>query len=215
MFPASICCVLIVAKFHLLFPCSRMAQNAMVLAERFGLSDETAKVKLFFHRGCGQFDSYHVGAAQLRKLFPSCLSSGNANIAFYCASQGAQFSTIGAEKDLTSLLKEMDYYLHQLETYKSEMARYCLLCYRETISTLIDKGQTTAITARLAYADVSDPGNKLLEVFYFHQVFRNFWLGYSERCQHYVHKYGEILRPRHFESYIIKFYHGKFQTLYY
>ena len=173
-----------------------------------------AEVRLYFWRGVGQLDSYQLGAAQLRKCFVTSLSFGNAKLAFYCAGQGTQFSIISAEKGLGSLLKEIDYYLHLLETYKNQMAKNCLLCYRETVSALIDKGRTTSIQAKLSFEDVSDPGKKpLLEMFYFHQVYRNYWLGYSERCQHYVQKYCELLQPRLFESYIIKFYHGKLQPL--
>ena len=187
----------------------------MILSEKLDSSEDIAEVRLFFWRGVGQFHSYQSGAAQLRKSFVTSMSFGNAKLAFYCAGQGIQFSTISAEKDLASLLKEIDYYLHLLETYKNQMAQMCLLCYRETVSVLIDKGETTSIQARLSYADVCDPGNKLLELFYFHQVLRNYWQGYSERCQHYVEKYGELLQPRLFEAYIIKFYQGKLHSLYF
>ena len=173
-----------------------------------------AEVRLYFQRGAGQLESFQLGAAQLRKSFTSGLSSGNAKIAFYCAGQGTHFSVISAEKDLPSLLQEIDYYLHLLETYKNELTKKCLHCYRETVSSLIDKGQTTAIESKLSYADVSDPGNKHLEVFYFHQVLRNYWLGYSERCQHYIQRYDEIVQPRLFEAHIIKFYRGKLQPVY-
>ena len=204
----------IVAEYQFIFR-SRIAKNAMLLAERFDLSDEMVDVHLHFHRGAGQLDSYQLCATQLRKSFASGLSSGNANIAFFCAGQGVQFSVISAEKDLISLLQEIDYYRNLLEIYKSELTKYCLLCYRETVSTFIDKGKTTAIEAKLTFADVSDPGNKLLEMFYFHQVFKNYWIGYAERCDHYVQRYGELSQPRHFEAYIIKFYHGKLQQVYF
>ena len=125
------------------------------------------------------------------------------------------YSIISGEKELTLLLQEIDYYLHLLETYKSEIARYYLLCYRETVSILIDKGQATGIEAEPCYGDVSDPGNKRLEVFYFHQVLQNYWLGYTERSNHYIQKYDDILQQRYFDSYIIKFYHGKLQPVYF
>jgi len=166
--------------------------------------------------GAGHLDSYQSGANQLRKAFSSGLSSGNANTAFYCAGHATHFSTISAETDLPSLLLQIDYYLRLLEIYKSEMAKKFILCYRETISTLIDRGQSTGIDAKLSYGDASDQGigNKLLEVFYFHQVFRNYWIGYSERCHHYAKKCFAISKPGHFFIYVIKFYHGKkFQPL--
>ena len=189
----------------------------MILSEKLDSSEDIAEVRLFFWRGVGQFHSYQSGAAQLRKSFVTSMSFGNAKLAFYCAGQGTQFSTISAEKDLASLLKEIDYYLHLLETYKNQMAQMCLLCYRETVSALIDKGETTSIQARLSYADVCGPGpgNALQEVFYFHQAYRCYWLGYSERCHHYVQKYGELVQPSLLEPSIIKFYEGMFHSLYF
>ncbi len=209
------CTFSIVIESDLPFPRSRIANDALMLSEKLNSSEEMAEVHLYFQRGAGQLESFQLGAAQLRKSFTSGLSSGNTRIAFYCAGQGTHFSIMSAEKELTSLLHEIDYYLHLLETYKSELTKKCLHCYRETVSTLIDKGQTTANEYKLSYADVSDPGNKHLELFYFHQVFRNHWLGYSERCQHYIQRYDEILQPRLFEARVIKFYHGKLQPVYF
>ena len=185
------------------------------MSERFDSSDEMAELRLHYHAGAGHLESFQSGAKQLRKGFGSGLTSGNANAAFYCAIQGTFFSIISGEKELTLILQEIDYYLNLLKTYKSEMTRHYLLCYHETVSLLIDKGEATGIEAKLCYGDVCDPGNKLLEVYYFHMVFRNYWLGYTERSNHYVQKYDGILQPRYFEAYIIKFYHGKLQPVYF
>ena len=187
----------------------------MVLSEKFNLSNRMAEIRLHFYMGAGHLESFQFGASQLRKGFGSGLTSGDANTAFYCAIQGTFFSIISGEKELSLLLQEIDYYLHLLKTYKSEMTRKYLLCYRETVSILIDKGEATAIDAKLSHEDVSDPGNKLLEVFYFHEVFRNYWLGYPERSKYYIKKYGEIVEPRYFEVYVVKFYSGKFQSVYF
>eukprot|EP00986_Skeletonema_menzelii_P001198 scaffold313_cov104-Skeletonema_menzelii.AAC.1 len=96
------------------------------------------------------------------------------------------------------------------ETYKNELAKKFLLCYRETVATLIDRGETTGIDAKLSYADAYDlgPGNKLLEVLYFQEVFRNYWLGYTERCHHYALKSLDISKQENFFIYNMKFYHG-------
>jgi|SaaInl74LU_5_DNA_1037368.scaffolds.fasta_scaffold04516_2 hypothetical protein len=95
----------IVAEFQFILR-SGVAENAMLLAERFDLSDEMVDVQLHFHRGAGQLDSYQLCATQLRKSFASGLSSGNANIAFFCAGQGVQFSMISAEKEWCDMEKE-------------------------------------------------------------------------------------------------------------
>ena len=194
-----------------MFAHSHIAKNALAMSEKFGSSDKKTELCVNYYMGAGHLDSYQSGADQLRRGFASGMSSGNASMAFYCASHGIHFSTISAEQDLPSLLKEIDYYLHLLDVYKSEMAKKFILCYRETVSTLIDRGEATGIEAKLSYADATDPGigNKLLEVFYFHQVFRNYWLGYTERCHHYGKKSLTISRPGHFFIFVIKFYHGK------
>ena len=181
------------------------------MSEKFGASDKKTELCVNYYIGTGHLDSYQSGANQLRKGFASGLSSGNASTAFYCAGHAIFFSTISAEQDLPSLLKEIDYYLHLLKIYKSELAKKFILSYRETVSTLIDRGQSTDIEAKINFADASDPGfgNKLLEVFYFHQVFINYWLGYTERCHHYGKKSLTISRPGHFFIFVIKFYHGK------
>ena len=203
------------AKSHLSFLYSGIAKNAIGLAESLNLTDRMAGIRLHFYMGAGHLESFQVGASQLRKGFGSGLSSGDANTAFYCAIQGTFFSIISGEKELCSLLQEIDYYLHLLKTYSSEMTRKYLLCYRETVSILIDKGEATGIEDRLRFEDVSDPGNKLLEVFYFHELFRHYWLGHPERSNYYIKKYGEIIQPRYFEVYVVKFYSGKFQLVYF
>jgi hypothetical protein len=193
----------------IIFPLSRIAKNAMILSEKFGSTDQ--KIKLYYYMGAGHLEPYLSGSNQLRRCFASSLSLGDFNAAFFCAAHAVQFSIISAEKDLTSLLKEIDYYLLLLETYKSELAKKFILCYRETVSTLIDKGETTGIDANISYADVCDlgPRNKLQELFHFHSVFRYYWLGYTERCHHYIQESLAIAKKDSFFVVIIKFYQGK------
>ena len=190
---------------------SPIAKSAMSLAERFDLSHQQAELRLNFYMGAGSLEHFHSCAEGLRGGFRSGLSSGNANMAFYCALLAAHFSFISGEKDLTSLMTEIDYYLHLLETYKSDVAKNLLLCIRETVSTLIDNGEATSIEAKASYGDLNDPGNKLLETYNYYQMLRNFWQGYSQRAQFYVEKYVSMKRPKvNCDNYIMKFYHGKF-----
>ena len=183
----------------------------MSLAERFNLSHQLAELRVNFYMGAGSLEHFHSCAEGLRGGFRSGLSYGNANMAFYCALLAAHFSFISGEKDLTSLMTEIDYYLHLLETYNQYLAKNLLLCIRETVSTLIDKGETTSIEAKASYGDLKDPGNKLLETYNYYQMLRNFWQGYSQRAQFYVEKYVSMERPKvNCDNYIMKFYHGKF-----
>lgn len=191
-------------------PCtySRIAKNAMSLSERFNLSDQMPELRLNFYTAVGRYEWLHSGAQALRGGFESALSSGNANMGFFCAVQATSFSIMSGEKKLTSLLKEIDYYLHLLETYKSEVAKKYLLAFRETVSKLIDKGEETSIEAKECLGDVSDSGNKFIGTFYFHQAFRHFWLGYNERCCHFAQKcFGRIPQGKYLVC-LIKFYYG-------
>ena len=199
-----------------LFILSRIANDAFLLSDKFGLSDKRAELCLNYHLGAGHLESYVSGSNQLRNGFASGLSSGDANTAFFCAAQGIHFSAISGGTDLTSLLKEIDYYLHLLKTYKSELAMKMILFYRETVSTLIDRGERNGIEANLSNDTEPCRNRKLLELWYFHQLFRNYWLGYTERCHHFAEKcfafskqpgtftfhfyYGEKLQPLHFFS---------------
>ena len=190
---------------------SPIAKSAMSLSERFNLSDQLAELRVNFYMGAGSLEPFHSCAAGCREGFQSGLSSGTANMAFYCAVLAAHFSFVSGEKDLCSLMAEIDYYLQLLETYKSDLAKNFLLCIRETISTLIDKGEATSIKAEASYGDLDDPGNKLLETYNFYQMLRNFWQGFSKRAQYYVEKYDAMTRPKtNCDNYIMKFYHGKF-----
>jgi hypothetical protein len=90
------------------------------------------------------------------------------------------------------------------------MIKSGILSVRGTVSILIDKGEATGIEATPCYGDLNDPGNKReARVFYFHQAFQNYWLGYTERCLHFVQKCFDVYEPEKFEVYVIKFYHGK------
>jgi hypothetical protein len=183
----------------------------MSLSERFNLSDQLAELRVSFYMGAGSLEPFHSCVAGLRGGFQSGLSSGTVNMAFYCAVLAAHFSFISGEKDLCSLMAEIDYYLQLLETYKSDLARNFLLCIRETVSILIDKGEATSIEAKASYGDLNDPGNKLLETQNFYQTLLNFWQGYSQRSVYFYGKYVAMTRPKiNCDNYIMKFYHGKF-----
>ena len=183
---------------------SRIANDAFLLSDKFGSSDKRAELCLNYCQGAGHLEYYVSGSNQLRNGFASGLSSGDANTAFFCASGGIHFSVISGGKDLISLLKEIDYYLHLLKTYKSELAMKIIMCYRETVSTLIDRGERNGIEANLS--SDTQPCRKLLEMFYFHAVFKNFWLGYTERCNHFAEK--SFALSKHPGAFTFHFYYA-------
>ena len=156
-----------------------------------------------------RFEPFQVCADKTRRAFEIALSSGDVDTAFYCSAHIAKYAIFSGE-NLRSLLKEIDYYLHLLGTYKSEVARNFLLTFRETVSLLIDNGQATSIGAKAYYGDLDDPGNKMRESFFFHKAIQCYWLGHTERCRYYSEKCMPILGPlEQFNTYMSKFYHGK------
>ncbi len=180
------------------------------MSERFNSTDQMAELSLIFNNTVGHLEWIHPGAQRLRTCFGSALSSGNANMGFLCATQSINFSILSGEKELNSLLKEIDYYLHLLETYKSEVSKKYMLWARETVSILIDKGEATSISGKESHhvSDVSDRADKFLDTYYCQQVVRNFWLGYGERCRHFALKLFARIRQGSYLYQISKFYYG-------
>jgi len=81
-----------------------------------------------------------------------------------------------------------------------------MLNHRETVSTLIDKGSATAIEAKVSF-----PSNHLGEsVVIIHQAIRMYWLGWTERCTHFIQKNWKMIEQSGpYLSCIINFYYGK------
>ena len=125
---------------------SRIANDGMSISKKFNFSpDQMAGLACEYVYSVGYLEWFHLGVRRLRSVFESALSSGNAGKAFYSAALLIILSIISGEKKLTLLLKEIDYYLHLLETYNSEGARKYLVIFRKTVSILIDKGEATSI----------------------------------------------------------------------
>jgi len=157
----------------------------------------------FYGRIAWHYEPFQVCGDNLRRGFESGLSSGS-NLGFHCAFHVIKTAIISGEK-LDSLLKEIDYYLHLLKTYKSELMKNALLISRETVSALIDKGEATSIEAKVF-------NNSSQEPVFFHQAYRAFWSGYTVRCHHYFEKCSQLSGQYvQFNPFVLKFYHGKHQ----
>ncbi len=156
----------------------------------------------FYGRIAWRFEPFQVCGDHLRRGFESGLSSGSVR-GFNSAYHAVKSGIISGEK-LVSLLKEIDFYLHLLKTYKDEIMRNVLLFGRETVSVLIDKGEATSIDAEVV------PINASQEPVFFHQAYRAFWSGYTVRCHHFFEKCSQLSGQYvQFNSFILKFYHGK------
>lgn len=158
----------------------------------------------FYGRIAWRFEPFQVCGDNLRRGFESGLSSGSGR-GFNCAYHIVKNGIISGGQ-LVQLLKEIDFYLHLLKTYKDELMRNVLLFSRETVSALIDKGEATSIETEVVPINVSQ------EPIYFHQAFRGFWAGHTVRCHHFFEKCSQLSGQYvQFNPLILKFYHGKAQ----
>ena len=157
----------------------------------------------------GYLEWFHLGIRRLRSGFESALSSGNTNMAFYSAAQIISLSIISGEKKLTLLLKEVNYYLHLLETYNNEITRTFLFIYRKTVCLLIDKGEGTSTGANDDVGEGDALPQVVMDMVYVNGTIQSYWLGYKERCCHFVKKCFDSL-PYYYHEYrvIVMFYHG-------
>ena len=180
----------------------------MSLLERFDVGDQIPELYYtYYGRIAWRFESLQSCTDYLRRGFKSGLSVGNPDGGFHCVIhviKGAFFSG----ENLISILKEIDYLLHLLESYNNVVVRNYLLNFRETVSTLIDKGSATSIEAKASFFyNGNDLGESAALV---QQAIRAYWLGYTERCNHFIEKgLNMIGQSGQHNSYQMKFYYGK------
>jgi len=182
----------------------------MRLFQDFELMDQISGAFFnFYGRIAWRFEPFQVCADNLRRGFESGLSSGHADIGFYCSFQAIK-TAVFSGTNLTSLLIEIDYYLHLLETYKSELMKNVLLIFRDTVSTLMGKEHATGIESRASIGDLHEPKNKIRDVLLFHRAIRAYWSGYAERCHHCIEKCMPMLgQDLGFFKCQMEFYYGK------
>ena len=85
----------------------------------------------------------------LRQGFDAGMSMGESGMAVLNAIQHIKTSLIAGEK-LPKLLEKVDYYAELADKCNNGLAKIYLAMYRDTISTLIDKGvSTSSITPTL------------------------------------------------------------------
>jgi hypothetical protein len=137
------------------------------------------------------------------------VASGDTVSAFLNAAVYIRFSIIGGSR-LPDLLRETDKYLSLVGHHNHTMTRAYIWTFRQTISTLIDKGNNTGrpmndgessgITEATYVYRHSETAN-------FHKAVQSFWLGYNERCHHYIEKLFDNNCGR-FHRLIAMFYYG-------
>ncbi|KAK1746792.1 putative AAA ATPase [Skeletonema marinoi] len=189
--------------------CYRMAKNALSLRERFDLATQIPELYMnFYGRVAWRFEPFQAGVHKLRQCLDAGLSSGRSDIGLFCGLNEIKYALCSGA-NLKSLLKRIDYYLHLMETYRSEATKNNVLLMRETVSFLIDNGQATSIEASACVGDLNDPKNKLREAFFYYSAIRCFWLGHNGRCRYYGKKCIDLFwQGGQVTSYVAKFYLG-------
>ena len=93
--------------------------------------------------------------------------------------------------NLLYLRKEVDYHLDIMARFKHTVFKDPLLAFRETISKLTDKAQFTSLdedvsTEKLTFDSMNTQRRNAIS--FFNTVLQSFWLGHSDRCEHYAKK---------------------------
>ena len=170
---------------------SRIGKAAMsCLKKRFHSAEQLPRVYFAYYG----YVAYHTEPLQscadmLRQGFDAGMSIGESGTAFFNSIHHIKTSPIAGEK-LSTLLDKVDYYLELADLYKNELTKTYLSIFRDTISTLIDKGESTSSKRNPSNTipeNSTTPANSS-ETMHSHRVIQAFWLGHSERCHHYVGK---------------------------
>lgn len=101
-------------------------------------------------------------------------------------------SSLLAGQHLSTLLKTIDYHIDVIETIGNKLATTSLIAHRDTVSLLIDRGQTTGNPDRSADGQESsmDPVYMVRhkEAMYMNRLLQAFWQGYADRCHHWYQR---------------------------
>jgi len=177
----------------------RVGKVIMNLLKRF---DSSAIMPYVYHFYYGYMSTHTVPLQlctyNLRVGFKVAISSGKyAYVAFLNSIHIVRTALLSGQ-NLSTLLKETDYYLQVMTQFRNKITMPYLSAYRETISLLIDKGESLGSQNKMAGHDgnamTSNAVNaeRCNETIYFNHVLQSFWLGHSQRCNYYSKKILEI-----------------------
>ena len=192
---------------------SRIAKNALSLQKqkRFDVTAQIPELYLHYYgRVACRFEPFQEVIICLRQGFEAGLSSGHVDMGFHCLVHLIKIAIVSGA-NLKSTMKDIDYYLHLLKTFKSAISKY-ILNFRETVSLLIDKGEATSNKEKDAFGNLNDEGNKPIrdDAAFYHKAIRAFWSGYTEQCRYYSEKFMSLsLDELRLNKPQVEFYHGK------
>jgi hypothetical protein len=180
----------------------RIGETAMSMLDYFDYSEIKSSVintYSYVHQHC--YPMQKVADSAL-KGYEFGIASGDTVSAFFNAVQHIRLSILGGTR-LPDLLRETDKYLSIAGHHRNTMSRAFLLTFRQTISTLIgvntgvttDQAESREVTERPVASN-------------FHQALQSFWLGYNERCRHYVEKLLDMSQAGGNHRTLATFYYG-------
>ena len=147
-------------------------------------------------------------AERVVKGFESGIASGDTVSAFFNAVQHIRLSIIGGKR-LPEVLRDTDNYLSIVGHHRNTLSRAYLETYKETVTILmgintgvsVDHGECRELADQPYYRRRSTASN-------FHQALQSFFLGYNERCHHYIEKLLEENQTTGHHVLMALFYYG-------
>ena len=136
------------------------------------------------------------------------LSCGvDANLAFNNSIFILRNSLLGGD-NLVNLLKEADHHLEITRKFNINLSMPILLAYRETISVLIDKGQSSTGMEEDIQESNNNPHHQQHHALQknLNKVLQTFWSGYTSRCKYFVTKVLEDRRLGPMNKDLVLFY---------
>lgn len=114
--------------------------------------------------------------------------AGAVNFAFFNSVFLVRNALLSGE-NLFCLRNEIDYHLDVMNRFKHTLFQDPLLAFRETISQIIDKGRSITSeenrnAENFAFNSLNHQRNNAFT--HFNTVLQSFWLGYSDRCDHFA-----------------------------
>ncbi|KAL7553425.1 hypothetical protein ACHAWF_016711 [Thalassiosira exigua] len=163
----------------------RVAKAAMTLhRERYDSSEIVPR--LYFGFVGHYFEPMKVCADSLCKGFAVGIAVGDAATAFY---NTIRLNLVGmlAGVNLKTLLEELDRHAEAMTCLHVKIAKNSHMIQRETLLILLDSGHSTgSLAGEDDMPSIRDPIHEKAVII--HKLLQSFWLGYSQRTDHYAKK---------------------------
>ena len=130
-------------------------------------------------------------ADMLRRGFEAALSLGDIGTASSNSVQHVKTLIMSGES-LPSLLEKVNYYLELSTKYQNRTGIVYHTIFRETITTLIDKGTTTNTKHHPECHLAENSNTNIVESMHFHRAIQAYWQGHSERCLYFADKFFQM-----------------------